>query len=376
MIHEKLHLLLPWERIENGAQEQILTVCRFPFVEKVAIMPDVHQGYDMPIGGVARTDRVISPAWVGCDIGCGMSFADTGVTPEGLTAEHTRWKILEDIENAFPLGVGGSRPRGISCPEFIASDGDQQLTDEVNAKLRFQLGTLGGGNHFVEVGTLEKRGTVAVTVHSGSRKPGWLIARHHMRKTKKVDKDLPKGFFHSYSEAGHAYRDDMDFALDYALESRTIMLRAVLEVLATYKHFSVTAAMGGMINEHHNYADVDLGGQVTHRKGATPAELDQMGVIPICINAGVYVTRGLGNEEYLSSASHGAGRTLGRRDAKELLDMKDFADSVEGIACRVTEDRLDESPEAYKAVEDIIPAQDGVVVKVVDRTIPFVVGKG
>lgn len=376
MIHPKLKLLLPWEQIESGAQEQIMTVCRFPFVKEVAIMPDVHQGYDMPIGGVARTDRVISPAWVGFDIGCGISFADTGVTPEGLCEEHTRWKILEDIEKAFPVGVGGARARGLDYPEFVAADGNQQLTDEVNNKLQFQLGTLGGGNHFVEIGTLEKSGTVAVTVHSGSRKPGWLIARHHMRKTDKVDKELPKGFFHSYSDAGHAYRVDMDFALNYALESRRVMLNEVLKVLASHKHFAVSDAMTTMINEHHNYADVDLSGFVTHRKGATSAELGQLGVIPICISAGVYVTSGLGNEEYLCSASHGAGRTLGRKAAKELLDMKTFADSVEGIACRVTEDRLDESPGAYKTVEDVIPTQDGVVVEVVDRTVPFVVVKG
>lgn len=372
-MEERLRLLIPWEKLEVGAQDQLKKVLSYWFVEAVAAMPDMHQGYDMPIGGVARTNGVICPAWVGYDIACGMCCVDTGVSAKGLR-RHAN-KLHTRIGEVIPLGLGGMRAREEEYPEFKSACVSRSATQTIMAKLRFQLGTLGAGNHFIEVGESEKNGTIVVTVHSGSRGAGWLIAHYYMKMAHKEDPSLPKGFFHLDSEWGQSYLVDMEFAMEYALASRKLMLEQTLTEIRRFTHFSINKALEGLINEHHNYAFVH-GDKVIHRKGATPAEKGQLGVIPISPNEGVYITRGLGNEEFLCSASHGAGRKMSRSQAKKSISLDRMRESMKGIACRVDKGVLDEAPDAYKKVEDIIPPQDGVVVEVLDKTNPFVVAKG
>jgi tRNA-splicing ligase RtcB len=263
-----------------------------------------------------------------------------------------------------------SRRTPLDYKAFKSASGEKKLDKKVAGKLFTQLGTLGGGNHFIELGeTMD--GSLAVTVHSGSRNMGHSIASHHMHMAKVKDTDLPQGFLHLRGKYGREYLADMDFALDYALENRKLMMLAVLDVLG-----QPNALMGRMINENHNHAVVERDGSVLHRKGATPAEKGQFGVIPGNMRDGVYVTRGLGNREYLCSASHGAGRVMSRKAAKKKYSLKEFREAMAGITARVEPATMDEAPFAYKNLDEVIAMQEGIVIEVVDRTRPVINVKG
>jgi len=236
--------------------------------------------------------------------------------------------------------------------------------------LYVQLGTLGGGNHFIELGK-NRVGNLCITIHSGSRNPGHSIATYYMRLSKNIDKNLPNGFLNLDGEIGQAYLKDMEFAQDYALENRKIMMKKVLDILG----LSWNQYKRKMVNENHNHAIVTEDG-VLHRKGATPADKGQIGIIPGNMKDGVYVTIGLGNEEYLSSASHGAGRTMSRTKIKEMVTLSDFCDSMVGIIAKVEKSTIDESCFAYKDLDVVIGMQEGIVIDIVDKVKPLVNVKG
>lgn len=227
-------------------------------------------------------------------------------------------------------------------------------------------------NHFIEIGR-EKLGRPAIVIHSGSRKSGWLVGQHYMKLTKTEDKDLPDGFFHLNSDIGQAYIKDMNFFLEYALANRLYMMKEIVSILG-YKE----CYLSQMINENHNHAIVQEDGMVLHRKGATPADKSQLGVIPGNMRDGTFITKGLGNEEYLSSASHGAGRTMSRTKAKATIDFDSFQKEMKdsGIISRVDAAILDEAPQAYKDVNMVIGLQEGIVINVIDRITPIINVKG
>lgn len=384
---EKLRTLVPMNQIEMGAQQQIYAVLELPFVKRVVVLPDVHQGYDLPIGGVALVEGKVSPSFVGFDIGCGMCLVRTGRTFEQLfhgfrddldVLEANVRPVYRRLYDAIPVGLNSNHARRQEYKPFKFSfdlaldDGRAHARareDEINHKLGLQVGTLGGGNHFLELGVSEKTGEVCVTIHSGSRGPGWKAADVYMRIAGK------EKFFDLFSELGAAYMRDQDFFLEYALENRRRMMVAALGVLG-FTEREQRPLIEAMVNENHNHAVLWPGGGVLHRKGATPADKGQLGVIPISMGAGVYVTEGLGNEEYLSSASHGAGRLMGRSQAKKTLDLEDFRTDMLGILAPVGEDTLDEAPRAYKNENYVIDAQKGVVVEIKDVIRPFAVVKG
>jgi tRNA-splicing ligase RtcB len=257
--------------------------------------------------------------------------------------------------------------------EFKSASLNKDLNKKINSKLYKQLSTLGSGNHFIEIGE-DKNGYVAITIHSGSRNIGWSIAQYYMNLSKLVDIDLPNGFLSLHSEYGQQYLYDMNFALDYALENRKTMMWEVLEILGlsaseTYE------AMNTMINENHNHAVVDKS-NVLHRKGATPAEKGQIGIIPGSMKAGVYITEGLGNEDYLKSASHGAGRKMSRKKAKEKIDLNYVKKQMKGIVAKVDKSILDEAPDAYRDLEEVINMQEGIVIKTINFIKPLINVKG
>lgn len=328
-------------------------------------MPDVHMGYSLPIGGVALLDDVISPAYVGYDIGCGMCCVILDDNANELTAS-MKHNIFNEVYRVVPTGLGGelTAPE-VDIKDFASASGNSDLNNKVNAKLKIQLGTLGSGNHFIEIGKNDS-GNIAITIHSGSRNIGHSIASFYMKLN---DEGLPKGFFYKNSCLGQAYYRDMVYAQEYALLNRKFMMETILSI------FGYTLKDYGMINENHNHAEIVADG-VLHRKGATPALKEQLGVIPGNMRDGVYITKGLGNKEYLCSASHGAGRVMSRKRAKSEISLADFTNSMKGIIAKVQNSTLDEAPFAYKNLDTVIEYQEGVVIKVVDKITPLINIKG
>jgi len=370
---DKLKSLVPIHELEQSAQQQIYNALDLDFLVKLAIMPDCHTGYTLPIGGVALLDDVISPEYVGYDIGCGMCFMELRIKAKDFSQKEKE-KIFEQIYREIPVGFN-SRKKPMSYQEFNSASGSQELVNKVHSKLFIQLGTLGGGNHFIEIGE-NRKGFSTITIHSGSRNIGHSIASYYMKLSKITDIDLPQGFFHLYSEVGQEYLKDMNFALDYALENRKIMMKKVLSILGYNDHEINTLVQFHMVNENHNHAVVEKDNKVLHRKGATQANLGQIGIIPGSMKTGVYVTEGLGNEEYLNSSSHGAGRTMSRKKAKKSITLTRFKKEMAGIVAKVDNSTKDESPYAYKNLNKIIEEQEGIVIKTIDYCKPLINVKG
>lgn len=360
----RLKLTLPIEDIEEGALAQIESALELPYLKTLAIMPDVHAGYDLPIGGVALLEDHIWPGAVGYDIGCGMCFQASHILADELP-DHK--EIYKRILGMIPVGFDRQKSK-MDFAKFRSASGYACLDYAVNEHATQQMGTLGGGNHFIEIGVstmFEGHSPVGVTIHSGSRRAGWLIGDFYMRTT--------NGPVPLNSEIGQAYLQDMNWALDFALANRKHMMQRVFEALGD--NFSDKQ---GFVNENHNHAVVTPEG-VLHRKGATPAEYGQIGIIPANMRDGVYITVGLGNTEFLSSASHGAGRTMSRTKASKNLSFSDFQNDMCGIVCPIEEKReklLDEAPGAYKNINQVLEYQKGKLINVVDHYSPIIVVKG
>jgi len=374
MVHPKLKTLIPMHEIEDEAQKQIYNILNLPFLERLAVMPDVHYGFYMPIGSVALFEGVISPACVGVDIGCGMTSVFLDVNAEDIRKDAQ--KIAEEIYKRIPVGFQ-SRNIPKDYDEFKLSVPNKNIQKRVNDKIYHQIGTLGGGNHFIEVGESEKTGKVVITIHSGSRGAGKIVADYYINFSKQLDKDLPDGFFGWGSEPALAYWADMNFFTEYALVSRRIMADEVAKILGVRSFKEYTDE----INENHNFADsVRINDKVyfSHRKGVTPAKFGQMGVIPANMRDGVYITKGLGNKEFLESASHGAGRVMSRSMAKKLIPIEGFKQimSESGVIAKVDESTLDESPMAYKNIDVVLEYQNGINIEVVDKVKPIINIKG
>lgn len=378
---EKLKSLIPIEELENEAQQQIYKNLELPFLEKLVIMPDCHAGYTLPIGGVALLNGIISPTYVGYDISCGMCCIITDIDINDiLKTKKDREKIFDKIYKTIPVGFNMRESNFYDIPDFESASNDKDLNKKVNQKLRPQLGSLGGGNHFIEIGK-NKYGKLAITLHSGSRNPGHSVADYYMKKSKIEDTDLPNGFFHVNSEWGEMYYHDMTYMMDYALYNRQYMMAEILDILGIY-HPSLIDH--NMINETHNHAikKVELidnstcNVKVLHRKGATASEKGQIGIIPGNMRDGVWVTKGLGNEDYLCSSSHGAGRKGSRTWAKKSINIDRFKNTMSGIIAKIDKDTLDESPDAYKNINDVIVAQEGIVIEVIDHIEPLINIKG
>jgi len=371
---DKLRSLIPIYELEQEAQQQVYNALALNFLIKLAVMPDCHTGYTLPIGGVALLDNVISPEYVGYDIGCGMCYITTRLLANKFFKnEKKKITLFNEIYNRIPVGFN-SRENSLSYNKFPNASGSQELADKVNSKLYIQLGTLGGGNHFIEIG-VNKEGYITITIHSGSRNIGHSIASYYMKLSTIVDIHLPKGFLDLSSECGQQYLNDMNFALDYALENRKVMMKEVLSLFGYNSHEINTLIHTHMVNENHNHAIVN-NNEVLHRKGATPAEKGQIGIIPGSMKSGVYVTEGLGNEEYLSSSSHGAGRKMSRKKAKDAITMDRFKKQMHGIIAKIEKATLDEAPDAYKDVSKVIKSQEGIVIKTIDHSTPLINVKG
>ena len=341
--------------IDPKALAQFHDAMEQDFVVQGALMPDAHVGYSLPIGGVVATDGVVVPAWVGYDIGCGMCALPTTFAADAVGGQAE--SIFAELYQRIPTGFSmHTRPVETQLDRAQLAPLGRKAFD---ARGQFQaLGTLGGGNHFIEIGA-DERGQVWIIIHSGSRGIGHGVATEYMRLAS-GDGKVREGHYglSVNSDGGQAYINDMDWCLAYALENRTRMMQVAVATVAD--HCQGVASWDALINRNHNHAE-DSHGMWVHRKGATHAEAGMMGVIPGNMRDGSCVVRGLGNPQSLWSSSHGAGRVLGRRQAHKQLKLRDFRLAMEGITARVTKGTLDESPMAYKDIHQVMEWQADLV---------------
>ena len=393
------------ENCEDGAVQQAVNLAHHPaLVHHVALMPDAHQGYGMPIGGVVAAKGAVIPAAVGVDIGCGMIATETDVPAEAFAEMSFRRAFQEKLKERIPVGEGVSHAvtqNWEGFEEYTAHNG--MRSSLWPSKLdRMNLGTLGGGNHFIELqkstaldgsGDPEGGAKVWLMIHSGSRNLGKRIEEHYHRIAAKMcerfhsplpDKDL--AFLPIEEQAGHDYFTDMLFALRYAKENRRRMMEAMKETLA---EFVPGVNFIRTIDIHHNYAAFEehFGEKVcVHRKGATSAKLDEIGIIPGSMGTASYIVRGLGNPESFMSCSHGAGRRMSRIAASTTLTVEECDKAMDGIVCErwhkykgfgKAKGKLDlsEAPQAYKDIEDVIASELDLVEPLV-RLVPLASLKG
>jgi len=363
---KRLPIKLWLDDIEHGALKQAHDVAQFPFAQKwIAIMPDSHQGYGMPIGGVMATKDVIVPNAVGVDIGCGMVALQLNTSNHDLKHPEILKKILGDIRKKIPLGFN-HHETSQHWEGFNRAPDLEIIQQEVESSRR-QLGTLGGGNHFIEI-QFGDDGHYWLMLHSGSRNIGFKTANFYHKKAiglcQKWKADIPNKdlSFLPMTEGGREYYLAMKWCLEFAAQSRGLMITRVLDVV---KSHVMGTTLGHSVNIHHNYADFEHHygkNYIVHRKGATKATLETTGIIPGSMGTNSYIVKGLGNPESFMSCSHGAGRTMSRSKAKELLSLEAeknlMGNVVHGL--RNTGD-LDEAPSAYKDINTVMKNQEDLV---------------
>jgi len=370
--------------IEDQAREQITRIARMPFVFRwVAVMPDVHWGIGATVGSVIPTKGAVIPAAVGVDIGCGMMAIRTTLRandlPDDLHAMRTA------IENAVPHGRtnrGGAADRGSwhdpPAPNEAAwaelEPGFKRILSRhrkvAGPRTIHHLGTLGTGNHFIEV-CLDKEDRVWFLLHSGSRGIGNRIGTYFIELAKKdmgvhltslPDEDL--AYLKEGTEHFDEYCEAVEWAQRFAMRNRELMMGAVIRAVASTPGVRPFTADEMAVNCHHNYVarEVHYGESVlVTRKGAVRAGVGDLGIIPGSMGARSYIVRGRGNPESFSSCSHGAGRAMSRTEAKRRFTIADHEAATKGVECRKDADVIDETPAAYKPIDAVMEAQNDLV---------------
>lgn len=384
------HLWLPLREIEEPALDQIRNSIKHPDIARhlyVPVMPDCHVGYGVTIGSVVPTSGTVIPNAVGVDIGCGMCAVNTGV------------QLTDEMDRDFWRNWGGSVmrevPTGFSSHKQPQNLGPldralrvKSLQSLLPSKAAHQLGTLGGGNHFMEA-QLDEENWIWLMVHSGSRHTGLRIANHyhelavHQSAARGLHQSTPKELssLQIDSAAGQDYLHDMHWAEEFALHSRLQMLESMRETfLESVAAISdpPAAADHEVINIHHNFASLEEhGGEevMVHRKGATQAKKGQLGIIPGSMGTPSYIVRGKGNPDSLESCSHGAGRQMGRKAAKRKLTTEMFAESIASTHSTPSGKYIDEAPGAYKDIDVVIKRQADLI-DVVHELRPIMTVKG
>lgn len=375
--------------VESGAIDQLRSITKLPFVFKhVAAMPDVHVGTGSTVGTVLATKQAVIPAAVGVDIGCGMIACRISLKAEDLPDNLHR--LRTEIENMVPVGFdehsiprlngsGHQNTRKVLNNQYnnlkkglddiiLKHPIIEKMAKNAEEKAYRQLGSLGGGNHFIEL-CLDENNDVWIMLHSGSRGIGNIIGRYFIELAQKdmeaqqiklPNKDL------AYLEEGSKYYQDyvdaVDWAQEYARRNRDAMMELVITAMTRFlPTFKVTKEA---INSHHNYVshETHFGEKVIiTRKGAVDAHKGVLGIIPGSMGAKSFIVRGLGNAESFCSCSHGAGRKMSRSAAKKQITVEEHIKATEGVECRKDEGMIDESPAAYKSIDDVMLSQTDLV---------------
>ncbi len=372
-------------QLEDAAKEQLTNAAQLPFIFKwIAAMPDVHFGIGATIGSVIPTKGAIIPAAVGVDIGCGMMAVQTSLNAHDLPDNLKN--IRSAIESAVPhgrtnQGRAGDRGAWHNIPERNGAVWAEELKPRYDAILAKHpkldrgnhanhLGTLGTGNHFIEV-CLDEAENVWFMLHSGSRGVGnrmgnYFIekARLEMRKFFVNLPDIDLAYFPEHTDGFDDYVEAVEWAQDYARRNRDLMMEQIVGAVRRSGEVPAFSAEVKAINCHHNYVarESHYGENVlVTRKGAVRAREGDMGIIPGSMGARSYIVRGKGNAESFHSCSHGAGRAMSRNEAKRRFTVADHARMTEGVECRKDADVIDETPAAYKSIDAVMAAQADLV---------------
>ena len=373
--------------VDAKAMQQIENLTTLPFLfHHLAIMPDVHAGMGMPIGGVLACKDVVIPNAVGVDIGCGMCAVKSNYKVTDISQDVLRKKIMNGIRQRIPLGMAHhTQPQ----PETCLPNGHEVERMEVvkrrQAAIVYEVGTLGGGNHFIEL-QKDEEGNLWVMLHSGSRNLGKLVCEHYNKLAQQlnarwhtvVDEKLRLPFLPVGSVEFKNYWAEMQYCIDFALCNRSLMMQRIQEVITDAL---LGIAFEPMINIAHNYAAWENHyGQnvIVHRKGATLAREGMVGIIPGSQGTASYIVEGLGNAASFNSCSHGAGRVLSRTAAIASLDLQAEVAQLEakGIVHAIrSQDDMQEATGAYKDIEEVIANQTDLI-KVKTKLLPIAVIKG
>ncbi|MDF9831337.1 RtcB family protein [Parabacteroides sp. PF5-6] len=369
---EQIPIKMWLDNAEDGSIVQARNLANLPFAFKhICLMPDTYQGYGMPIGGVLATKGVVIPNAVGVDIGCGMCAVKTNISADTLSPETIK-SMMKGIRERIPLGFDHRE-----TPEDEALIPQGHKLDELPmVKAQYQsalkqLGTLGGGNHFIEL-QRDTEGFLWIMIHSGSRNLGYKVAEHYNHIAKKenaswysqIDPAWDLAFLPVHSKAGHQYIKEMQYCIDFALANRQLMMSYVQEAVSSVLNETDYTPM---INIAHNYAAFEehFGEQVVvHRKGATSARLGETGIISGSQGTKSYIVEGLGNPESFMSCSHGAGRTMSRTKAIRELDLEEEKKKLDdqGIIHSIRGKKdLEEASSAYKNIAEVMALQADLV---------------
>jgi len=379
---------------EQGAKDQAINLSKLPFViSHVALMPDAHQGYGMPIGGVLFADNAVVPYAIGVDIGCGVQLIETSVTVDDLTPEKVK-KFLDQVSRDIPTGNGAHGEHTGSFDKGFWESGATKtvpllegLTDRVIAILDYaekQLGTLGGGNHFLEL-QRSNDGRIWFMLHSGSRSVGKKICDYWHKEALKLNirwnSTLPHkelAYVPFDSPEGQGYWTDMQIALAWAEENRLRMAEKVIDAFGLI----FKADANAIIDVHHNYATWEhhLGRNgIVHRKGAVRANVGEQVLIPGSMGTSSWLAEGLGNPQSFNTCQHGAGRARSRGDTRRSTSLEEMDAQLESVGVTlVTNDRgavIDESAIAYKDIDEVMAASTDLI-KPVMQLWPVGVVKG
>lgn len=363
---ERIPIKLWLDDIEEGTLEQAKDLANLPIAfSHIAIMPDAHLGYGMPIGGILAAKDAIVPNAVGVDIGCGMCSLRTNL--HHIEREALK-EVMGKIRETVPVGFNHHTEKQDEAWMPPLEDGLPIVSQEYESGRR-QIGTLGGGNHFIEI-QLGSDGYIWIMVHSGSRNVGFTVANHYHKKaieeTKKRQDDVPKdlSYFLRGTEGYDHYFREMNYCIEFALQNRKLMMERVKEA---FTEVIPTVEFSNFINKPHNFAALEThyGEKVmVHRKGATRAEKGEWGMIPGSQGTSSYLVIGKGNPLSFNSCSHGAGRIMSRAQARRTLDLDEEKAQLEELgvihALRHKRD-LDEAPGSYKDIEEVMALQQDLV---------------
>lgn len=378
---EQIPVKLWIKDIEEGALQQALDLANLRIsYSHIAIMPDSHQGYGMPIGGILATEDAVVPNAVGVDIGCGMCSLRTSLTDISLKDLKN---IMSQIRKSTPVGF---KHHSTKQDDKWMPPLEEELPIVIQEfeSATSQVGTLGGGNHFIEI-QKGSDGYIWIMIHSGSRNIGYTVAGHYHKLAieetyNRGDRDVPRdlSYFLKDSSNFDLYLKEMNYCMAFALNNRKLMMERVKEA---FIDIIPEIEFSNFINKPHNFAayETHFGNQViVHRKGATRAEKGEWGMIPGSQGTNSYLVIGKGNPDSFNSCSHGAGRVMSRAKARRTLDLKSEMASLQqkGIihAIRNRSD-LDEAPSSYKDIKEVMALQEDLVEIKVELT-PLAVIKG
>jgi tRNA-splicing ligase RtcB len=358
-LNKPCKLYIDIDTLEASALQQFVTCMSHDAILQGALMPDAHHGYTLNIGGVVASESMIFPSFVGYDIGCGLIAVPTTYRRDQIDTPNMKKEIFDQIYRTVPVGFNQRK----DAQQWDTSGYNRTSFANylLGKKALSQLGTLGGGNHFIEIG-YDEQDRIWIVIHSGSRGFGYQIAEHYIKKAHPEGKPWEGVYgFHVDSDHGRDYISDMNFALAFALENRVRMIEYMEKSFGRFLNGKVL--WDEMINRNHNHAELDSKGRWIHRKGATHAELGMLGVVPGNMRDGSFIVKGKGNLESMSSSSHGAGRIKSRTQAMKDVNLGEFKATMQaaGVMAKINPRTIDESPFVYKNIFDVMEAQKDLV---------------